>query len=610
MAHFMIRGAGRRLAHLWDTARAGATWRRWRKPTLLALAALLVLSLGGAGWTVLRGVQAKGNLVRAASLVAELERQMLRADVTAARQVLSKLQDEIRAAREATNDPSWRISSHAAVIGPNLRAVRMLIGAIDSVAQSALPSLLEAGASLNVAVIPRNGRIDVRPLELARPRLLSAEANLRLARDQVSNIATAKVLPEVRAGIDRFRRGIDRLIDVTSTASRAAALLPALLGDSGPRTYLVLFQNPAELRATGGMPGAFIVLRADQGLLQIARQGSAAADLQTFDTPVLKLEPEMQELYGDRPGIFPANVNLTPHFPTAAALAREMYRRRSGQTVDGVLALDPVALSYLLRATGPVAMPAGPPLTAERAIPMLLSEAYARSANSAAQDLYFANAAKAVFDVLSSGSVNPALAIASLAQAAGERRLLLWSASQQDRDAIAGTVLEGALPLDDGPRPTVGVFLNDGSGAKLGYYLRASVDITTDHCRRDGRRGLKLRVTLRSTAPPQGLPKYVLGLGLAGDPYTVRTNVMIFSPTGGGVVTANLDGVPTAMGAGVERGRSVAVVTVDVPPGQARTVEAVLLTDVLPADLRMSPELWLTPIVTSWQKSIHSPQVC
>jgi hypothetical protein len=106
------------------------------------------------------------------------------------------------------------------------------------------------------------------------------------------------------------------------------------------------------------------------------------------------------------------------------------------------------------------------------------------------------------------------------------------------------------------------------------------------------------------------LPKYVLGLGLAGDPYTVRTNVMIFSPTGGGVVTANLDGVPTAMGAGVERGRSVAVVTVDVPPGQARTVEAVLLTDVLPADLRMSPELWLTPIVTSWQKSIHSPQVC
>jgi hypothetical protein len=578
---------------------------------LLALVALLVVSLVGAGWTVLRGVQVRGHLIRAASLVAELERQMLRADVNAARQVLTKLQDEIRAAREAANDPSWRVGSHLAVTGPNLLAVRMLVGAIDGVANSALPSLIEVGTSLNLAaVMPKNGRIDVRPLGSAAPRLLKAEASLRLARDRVSSIATTKVLPEIRTGIDLFLRGIDRLINATSTAARAAELLPALLGASGPRTYLVLFQNPAELRATGGMPGAFLILRADQGLLQIVGQGTAAADLQTFDTPVLKLEPEMQKLYGDRPGIFPANVNLTPHFPTAAMLAREMYRRRSGQTVDGVLALDPVALSYLLRATGPVAMPVGPPLTAERAIPMLLSEAYARTTDLAGQDLYFASAAKAVFDVLSSGSVNPGVALAALAQAAGERRLLLWSASQQERDAIAGTVLEGALPLDDGERPAVGVFLNDGSGAKLGYYLRTSVDITTDHCRRDGRRALKLRVTLKSTAPAQGLPQYVLGLGLAGDPYTVRTNVMVFSPTGGGVLTAHLDGTPTAMGTGGERRRSVAVITVDVPPGRARTVEAILLTDVLPAELRVSPELWLTPTVTNWLKHIHEPQIC
>ena len=44
---------------------------------------------------------------------------------------------------------------------------------------------------------------------------------------------------------------------------------------------------------------------------------------------------------------------------------REMYRRRTGTTVDGVIAADPVALSYLLRATGPITLSSGASMTAE-----------------------------------------------------------------------------------------------------------------------------------------------------------------------------------------------------------------------------------------------------
>ncbi|WP_420898141.1 DUF4012 domain-containing protein [Cryobacterium suzukii] len=38
--------------------------------------------------------------------------------------------------------------------------------------------------------------------------------------------------------------------------NRAATLLPAMLGATEPRNYILLFQNPAELRSTGGIPGA------------------------------------------------------------------------------------------------------------------------------------------------------------------------------------------------------------------------------------------------------------------------------------------------------------------------------------------------------------------
>ena len=59
------------------------------------------------------------------------------------------------------------------------------------------------------------------------------------------------------------------------------------------------------------------------------------------------------------------DVNLTPDFPTAAATAQAMWERKTGQHVDGVLSLDPVALGYILDATGPVKI-TSPELSAAR----------------------------------------------------------------------------------------------------------------------------------------------------------------------------------------------------------------------------------------------------
>jgi hypothetical protein len=585
--------------------------RRRRRLVLLSLAVVLCLSLLSAGWMVLRGVQARHSLVQAATLVKTLSRQVEQGDIGSARRTLASLQVATQSAREQTADLGWRVGTHVPLLGRNLAAVQVVAQSLDDVADSGLPTLLDAAASVDVRTfVPKNGRIDVAALDSVAPRLAAARTSFAHAHDRVSKVAVAGLLPPVRAGVSLFRDGIGRLLAVTGTALRAAVVLPSMLGMRGARTYLVMFQNPAELRASGGMPGAFVIMRAERGVIQIQKHGTAAIDLGVFDKPVLPIDPEMDELYGDRLATFPANVNLTPHFPTTAALAVEMYRRRSGQTVDGVLSVDPVALSYLLRATGPVPMAAGPPLTAQRAVPMLLSEAYAQTSTRVEKDQYFASAAKAVFDVLSRGAVNPGAAVAALAQAAGERRILLWSADPKDREAIAGTVLEGVLPERDGTRPTVGVFLNDGSGAKLDYYLRFAAELRSGRCRKDGRRELTVRVTLRSTVPSSGLPQYVLGLGLAGDPYTARTNVMIFSPSGGAVVGARMDGVEIEIGSGSERGRSVGVVTVDVPPGQSRTVEATLLSDVLPPRSPISAELWLTPAASPWQKTIESVRTC
>lgn len=587
---------------------------RGSKRRAAAIVVLLVCGgLLGSGWMVVGAVRVKGDLMRAARLVGQMERQMRAGDVEAAQRSLAALQAQTRAARSGTAGVGWRVAETAPALGGNATAVRTLSVALDDLATKALPPLVQAATLVDLTkALPRDGRVDLDRLQAAAPLLEKAHAGLRDIRTQAMTIRLNHTLARIQDAVTAFRAGVGRLEEVTGTASRAAALLPPMLGASGPRTYLVLVQNLAELRATGGIPGAFAVVRAERGSFRLVRQGTAATDLRTFDRPVLWLEPGMTPLYTDRVGRYPADINLTPHFPTTARLAREMYRRRTGQAVDGVLAVDPVALSYLLRAMPPVSVPGGPSLTADSAVATLLSDTYRRTDDPVAQDEYFAAAADAVFGTLSAGAVDPRQALAGLAKAAGERRILLWSADDDEQDAIADTVLAGALPERDDTRPTVGVFLNDGSGAKLGYYLRMAADLRVVRCRSDGRRELAVRVTLSSTAPRAGLPRYVTGLALAGDPYTARTNVLLFSPIDGAVVAARLDGSDTAVGTGAERGRMVSVVTVDVSPGQSRTLEATLLTPPMPVakGVRVSADLWLTPMASPWRKSVGPEHSC
>jgi predicted negative regulator of RcsB-dependent stress response len=568
---------------------------------LAGLVVACLLSLSG-GWVGFRGWQARGHLTSAASLARELSEQALAGDTGQAQRTLATLQRQAAEARAATGDPGWWVGARTPYVGDDLAAVREIAIAVDDLGRRAFPALLR----LNLAtLLPEAGRIDLAALQAAAPTLNSADAAVQEIRGRFDKVPATRLLPQVREAVDQLRGELVRLSTMTSTAHRAAVLLPPLLGASGARTYLLVSQNLAELRSTGGMFGAYALIRADRGRVELVNQGTAGA-LSHFDRPVLPLDKHMQALYTDLPGIYPADVNLTPHFPTAAALYREMYRRRTGNTVDGVLATDPVVLSYLLQAIGPVTVPAHWTLTAGTAVRSLLSDTY-RQLDPFTQDRYFAASALAVFNALVQRSANPRALLESLDRAVAERRILFWSARPAEQDHLVDTRLAGVLPERE-QVPTVGVFLNDGSGAKLGYYLTRAAELRVGDCRLDGRRELHLRLTISSTAPRSGLGPSVLGLGMAGDPYTARTLVYVFSPARGTVLRARLDGADAPLGSGVERGRQVGVASVDVAPGRSRVLEVSLLTAA--ATSAGTAALWLTPGATPWTTQISSAPTC
>ncbi|MFG1904841.1 DUF4012 domain-containing protein [Micromonospora carbonacea] len=579
--------------------------RRARARARRALLAGLVvgsLALLSVGWVGFRGWQARTHLLNAAALAQQLSSEVVGADTERAQRTLSALQVQAGAARDATDDPGWWAGQHAPFAGDDLTAVRQIAVAIDDLAREAFPTLLRTDLS---TLLPGKGRLDVRRLKAVAAELTATNEVVQRTHARLAAVPGETLVEPVRDAVVELRTQLDQLATLTRAADGAARLLPPLLGAAGPRSYLMVSQNPAELRATGGMFGAYAVIEARDGQLRMGTQGTSA-QLGLFDPP-LKLKPEIRNLYTDLPGMYPADVNLTPHFPTAAALFRQMYRKRTGETVDGVLAVDPVVLSYLLKVTGPVPVPGHTTLVGDKAVRTLLSDAYQRM-DAEEQDQFFAASATAAFDTFFTREVDPRAYLSALDRAITERRVLFWSAHPEEQRVIEANRLAGSLPEKEDV-PTVGVFLNDGSGAKLGYYLRPAATLTVGQCRPDGRRELRLRFTLHSTAPQRGLSTSVLGLGLAGDPYTARTLVSVYSPAGGAVLRTRLDGEEVAVGSGTERRRQVVVANVEVRPGGTRTLEVDVLTG-RNGSASDDADLWLTPTATPWTTHIDSAPHC
>ena len=576
---------------------------RARLAVRVSLATLVVIAAVG-GWLVMRGLQAKRHLLRAATEVSQLQDRAKTSDVAGQQAALASLQADAGAARSETSDPVWRAIGAVPWLGRNNRTVAAVAASVDELARRALPALVSASAALDLQrFAPHNGHLDLAALQRVAAPVTSADAAVQRVRDQVAGLSLAGLLPPVRSAVLQLRSGLESAARTTATAARAVTLVPPMLGADGPRTYAFLFLNNAELRAAGGIPGSWAIVRADHGSTQIVNQGSASDVNKRMKGVVVPAD--VAAVYTGRPGSYFQDVTMTPNFPVTAALAKAMLEQAYGVHLDGVVATDPVALAGLLHATGPVALPLGQSLTAANAVPLLLSSVYRDVPDPAQQDFFFAVAAKSVFDALSSGKGDARDTLSSLAAAAGQGRLSVWSARPDEERQLVGMPLAGALPRVDSPgRPTIGVFLNDGTAAKLDYYLREKVTVSRTDCTTD-RAGYDVHIELTSTVPdPKAspLPAYVLGdggIGLAAG--TMRTQVYVYAPTGGAVASATAAGKPTALGAGVESGRAVGIVTVDLAPGGTVALDfavdgAAFTKSSGPHDV--APDVRLTPLAT------------
>ena len=122
-------------------------------------------------------------------------------------------------------------------------------------------------------------------------------------------------------------------------------------------------------------------------------------DDQQYDEMPLDFGPDYDALYGDDPATW-AGANLSPHYPYAAQLWLKMWQDRTAERLDGVITTDPVTLSYLLEATGPVTLPDGRVIDADNVVPFTENEIYFLIEDDAERDEYLQQVAEAALDAV------------------------------------------------------------------------------------------------------------------------------------------------------------------------------------------------------------------
>jgi len=381
--------------------------------------------------------------------------------------------------------------------------------------------------------------------------------------------------------------------------------LPVLLkmaGSEGTRTYIVVFQNNAEIRATGGNAATTAEITVDNGKIEMLDNKDAVAFhlAGVSGKGTYKPSPETLKLYESDLTTNAQNYSRTPDFPTTARMFTTLWKNTTKQDAAGVISVDPVVLSYMLAVTGPVTLADGSQLTAQNAVKTLLSDAYERFGdNGLASDAYFADAASRVFKKISSGDWAPTAMLDALQNGVKEQRIYGWFASSDEEALAVDYHIDGILASDNAKKSQVGVYLNDASYSKLEYYLSTKTDVTCDATART----VTTKVTMTSSVPGPKLSDYTLGwrnksLGLPRT--TMILDVVGFALPGGKLSSTPASGdIKKFDRSGTEAGREGKSITVTLPIGKTKTVT---YTSTLPAgplgplEVRFSPTVAQTPV--------------
>lgn len=547
-----------------------------RSPLRWAALAVLILVVAFGGWLGIEGLSAKSNLEQARQSAQQVKDALLKGESDAATEAAERAVASAKSAQSAAHSVPWNIASAVPVLGGPFNTGQQMSDVVVGLATDILQPAAKAGIGLSPSKLYSNGRIDVQLLRQQEPELVKLAERAGKLDKQATAISPSGWLPPITNARKQLQDQTEGLSTLLRDSALAAQIGPAMMGADGPRAYLLAFQTNAEARGTGGLVGGTGILRFDNGKPTI---DTIQPNSELYDAKAdIDLGADFNNVYGSsNPYTDIRNSNQSSHFPYAAQIWKSMWERQGGARIDGVIALDPVALSYILGAVGTVNAPDGQVVTADNVVELTESTLYIKYPEvkeQPARKRYLQDIANAVVKRMTEQVKSPGKLLDALGRAASERRISVWSSFPEEQKVLQQTPLAHIVP--DDPAPYAEVVINNFGGNKMDYYLKREIEYAADGCTGDMRNSTVTVRLANTLTDAKGLPVYVAGAaGLPPDmpiefpPGTMVSSVRLIATQGAKLVGLTANGEKTPAISKVERGHPAFEVQVVVPPGQS-----------------------------------------
>ncbi len=476
---------------------------------MIAAALLLVLGVGG-----LSALSVRGDLERGRDALSRGKKALLAGDAVAARDEFGGAVNAFRSAGDGSRWVGLKVAGWIPLLGNTADAVLAIAEAGLKIADAAVGL---AGATVNLpggleALAPSTDGIPID--RLAGLAEATVRAN-RLVGDALAKLQAAPtgfVLAPVASAKTDTQDRLATLSRQLHAGSLILQRLPSFLGADQPRRYFFGASNPAELRGTGGLIGAYSILTVDAGRLSFSdfRPVQSLPRLDVADVPSPSPEYSKNfEFYLTRKAYW-LNLNMTPDFPLAAEAIWLAYRAATGTTLDGVMVADPFALESLMQVTAPIDVgQTGIEVTKRNVVSFVANKAYALFFHASEErKLVLGEVAQAVVRGFLEQRGKGLPRLRALFDAFANGHVKAWSTDRSMQAGLALTSVGGAF--DPPGTDVISVVTNSASGTKLDFYQQRTItyDIQLGP---GGTANAALRVDLLNDSPTSGYPKYVIG---------------------------------------------------------------------------------------------------
>lgn len=528
--------------------------RRRGKTVAIVIACVLValLAVGGTcGFMLYNSVKnVKSQAQSAVTLAKGAVSKVKDGDFTSVASDLRQLDAMCDNIKDETDGPLWTLASCAPVYGGDVKSARVLVSALCDVSDSALVPLADSLSSATPGKLFADGVINVSVLQAVADSLADAAPVITGANESVQGIGTMK-LAQLQDYVDKAKSAFSTLSSAVDAADEVAPLLPGIFGADGQtRNYLVVAENNVEIRANGGYGGAQGIISVTDGVMTINDfQPKISMGIENA-LPVTDEEEALFNYATGEMGDDSGDALFTPDFPRAASLISQMWEITYGDHVDGVVALDPVFLQYLLGVVGGTTLPDGSTMDGTNAAKVLMHDVYWNYDDTDIQDAMFSAAASAAFDKVLGGLGGADLKtlLSAVTKGFDEGRFIAWMENADEEALVKKMGIDAALPdaNDTSAAPVAGVYVNNIRGSKMDWFLDKSVSVGTAAKNVDGSTSYPVSVTLSSALDPaeeDSLPWYVTGVPKGQPDWNVeRVAVLLYAPAGGSITGLQTSG--------------------------------------------------------------------